>query len=690
MKEYGVNPTRGPSIDQQADEQPALLVLYRKTPDETLWRQLGKGRWVILSFEDDQGEQEFLNECRRRQVHIVETLRASDYIDQASAIARDKFARFVAEWPDSYKRNGRNFKQMFTYRGEISYWWLSDASFKDNERSRAFEYFCHLEVLAQAMKRFEVRGCLLFTEDAQMATLTSRYCARLSIPCWEAGRSKPPRDLSPLRGLAGRVKSIFSLFLSLMFGYFVLPRPTRTSDRTRIAFFTIYPDCLRFTGSGATEVNYRDLADTVSSRPGTGVTYLAMHHSSTVRSWFRLITIRWWLSRRRNHAVIFLSSYLRPSDLGVAVWNMLFYARYLWIDRTDRSFRDSFVYDGINVYELMGREFRQWFLSSQIPFYLVMARAMERAVRKGGFHRLICFLELYPLARALYYGAKRGDPSISTVAYQHANINRMKLWYTYRPEELVPSNIHQGTFVETMPIPDRYLFQGLNGMEVLIECGYPKDRCILTGSPRYETLSGPAPASDSRTEEPNISKGDSGAVQVLVVPSLSRHDARELIDTVADACRDASKYTVRVKPHPLCPVDQYVSEARARRREMDLQTTQGDLHELIRRSDIVVTSYSTAGDEAIALGRPVVCYAGLRPCGATFLDIEAAPVVHSARELECALHSMLYDEPYRRKYQARWAELIEGSFYRLDGRAKERIVEALLPQGVGAPHDGVP
>ena len=97
-----------------------------------------------------------------------------------------------------------------------------------------------------------------------------------------------------------------------------------------------------------------------------------------------------------------------------------------------------------------------------------------------------------------------------------------------------------------------------------------------------------------------------------------------------------------------------------------------------RNADVVVTSYSTAGDEAIALGCPVVCYAGLRPSMSSFLDIPAAPVVHDAGELLAALERMIDDPEYLEAYRSRWPDLIEGSFHRLDAQASHRMLAALL------------
>lgn len=679
------NTSPGPeqSVEGESPRASSLFVIYQKRPDEALWQQLEGEDRVILSFADEEWEEGFIASCHERRVSFKEFLRAASYVEEASLVAREKYLQFVAEWPGHFRKNGRNFKQLFTYKNEIAYWWLSSASFKDTEVSPIFEYLCHMEVVRRVLKEYDFRSCMLVTHDKRMATLVAGCCAQLDLQFAVSGDLKAPRDVSLLRGLAGRVRSILFLTLNLALGRVVLPRSQQDGKSARVAFLTVYPDCVTLEDGRLQEKNYRDLPERVAERRNTGATLLVMYPGSKPSTLYRLWKLRKHFSQARNPKVVLLNRFLYPSDLGVALSNLLFFARYFWIDRTDRGFRESFVYDGVDVYELVGKEFRRWFLSSQIPNYLVMARAVERAVRSEGIQHLVCFLELYPLARAAYYGAKRGNRDSTTVAYQHANINRMKLWYGYRTEELIPSEATSGPFIDTMPIPDLYIFQGQNGMRILTESGYPADRCILTGSPRYDGLA-------DLVQRPHITPDSRGAdhsgsdkTKVLVLPSLSPHDAQELIDTSAQACDGNTEYSILVKPHPDLPVDSYVQGAKGRHGSVDMQVVQGNLHALIQGADVIITSYSTAGDEAIALGRPVICYTGLRPCGATFLDIEAAPLVHSAVELRRSLQSILHDDAYRRKYQARWDDLVKGSFYSLDGRAKERILEALLPETAG-------
>ena len=252
----------------------------------------------------------------------------------------------------------------------------------------------------------------------------------------------------------------------------------------------------------------------------------------------------------------------------------------------------------------------------------------------------------------------------------------MRLWYTYQPEELQPQ-APRLRYIDAMPIPDLYLFQGTLGMEIVQASGYPADRCILTGSPRYDDLGRRVQGADGDVQGRDIGAPTDGSKQVLLSPSMSAEDARELLDVTIGVCVEMRDCRVVVKLHPECHIEGYARALEEEHGPARVRLAEDNIHDLIEGSDVVVTNYSTTGDEAIALGRPVVCYSGLRPCMATFLDIPAAPVVHNAEEMGRALERMLWDGNYRETFSNFRQELVESSFFRLDGRATDRVVAAL-------------
>ena len=652
-----------------------LAVLYR-LPEEVEIGRLEGRTCVVLSFVDSEIEARFMALCQARNVTIRSVIRAAQRMDAASLAARDKYSSFIARWPDRYRKGGRSFKERFTHKGEISFWWLSSASAKDNEVYSTFDYLCHLEVVQIVMRQGRFEGCLLLADDATLGGLLRECCRRdgvafEALPAQRSG-GRPPSAIAAFRG---RLFFIGWLVLQMVFlkAFLRAARPPRTSPIT--AFLSLYPGPLEIRDGQPVDRMYRDVVEAAAQRG---------EHPPVFLSWFKGRGLKRLYSDRhvlRSHQrVLLLNTYLAISDIWLAVSSLGFFLRYILMDRFDQEFRRSFEYDGLNIHRLIRPEFRRQFLSDEVPYHLIVARAVERAVRAQPIERLVSFLELYPFSRAVYYGAKRGNPLVTTVAYQHANITKMRLWYTYRPEEVLPRG-PGGVYVDTMPIPDRYVFQGPIGMEIIKASGYPADRCLLTGSPRYDDLgdrvrtgltNGSIPADMFRA-----SNGRDGK-SILVTPAQPPAEARDLIEVTLRACQQRGDCSLLVKLHPDCHVEDHVKALQEKYRFPRIEVVSGNIHDLIEEADLVVTNYSTTGDEAIALGRPVVCYTGLKPCVATYLDLAAAPVVHDAEEMGQAIEGMLNDDEYRGSYWLRRKELVHGSFYRLDGRAKDRMVEALM------------
>ena len=629
-----------------------------------------------MSFLSEEEDGRFLDQSSAHGVEGVELARAAHSINQAALRAREKYCSFIAGWPEAYRRGGRNFKEAFTHRGEVAYWWLTSASMKDNEASPTFEYLCHLEVIKESLGLGAGR-CILIGDDPMTALLTGRACAALDVPFQAPGVGSLRLRPWALRGLASRLWLVGKL-LAMLVVFRVFFRPRSSDAGPVVGFFTLYPTLLRLDNGVLADRNYREFPKYVAQHSDGGAVYVASFNPGSWGDWRLLWRQRRALRGQGEPRLLFLESYLRFSDLALVMVNLLFVLRYTWLERVDRDFRQSFSYDGINIHELVGPELSRNLLGNQLPSYLVLALLVQRATRANPMSHLVCFLELYATGRAVYYGAKKGRPQLVTVAYQHANISRMKLWYSYKPAEVVSPDGEVG-FVATMPVPDRYLFQGENGRRVIMESGYPPERCHVTGSPRYDALGNTLRTGD-RLGRPSH---DDPSRKILVVPALSERDGVEMLEACAIACAGSSlRPRILVKPYPSSSIGERITEVRDSTGYEDIEVVQGDLYQLIGDAHVVVTSYSTVGDEAIALGCPVVCYAGVRPTMSSFPDIPAAPVVHDAGGLRAALEGMFNDPGYLETYKAHWPALIEGSFYRLDGGACHRMFEAMMGREV--------
>ena len=648
-----------------------LLVIYGCKESFNIRAPAMEGDCLLLSFADDAAESSVRRSLTTHNITVKEVVKAGDLIDDASQIARLKFSQFMAEWPDRIQAGGKSFKRMFVHKSELSLWWLGSAAVKETEVYRSFDYLCHLEIVESLLQQQRFTGCILVGADRTFSSLIEGICQREGMgfePLMITRGNRPqPSYLAAVAkrlGLAARTSIQLVLFKTLLKKY------RDTGNQAITGFLSLYPGPLEIRDGHLYDRMYRGVIKAVAEDGVNRPLVLAWYQGRGPTSLMAMV--RRGRSNEPDEGVLLLNRYLRGSDIWMTLANLWNLARFARIDRYDKSYRNSFSYHGIDVHDLLAPEIRAQFLGNEIPYHLLVAQAVERAAKDIPVSQLVCFLEMYPFARAVYFGVKRAHQETTTIAYQHANITKMRLWYTFQPDEVLPRG-DANSFIDNMPVPDQYLFQGSMGMDIIKSSGYPPERCHLIGSPRYDDLGQRTRggiSGDSRDHDSQLKK-------IILSPSLAEPDALELLQVVVSACAGQDDWQIAVKLHPECPIEDNVQRLILVHGPEKIVLARDAVHDLIEGSDVVVTNYSTTGDEAIALGKPVICYSGLRPCMASFLDIPAAPIVHNVQEMARALQGMLYEEDYRLVYLQRRDELIEGSFYKLDGKATDRVVAAL-------------
>lgn len=675
-------------------QQQLGITIIRDIPTEPDIRLLSMDTsWVVISFLSNSDTRVFLEHCKTQNISIHKLIKVQDVVEKYSSTTRTHYRDFISNWPIDTLIDGLSFKEKFTHRHEISYWWLTDASVKQNESSLTFDYLCYLELIDSEMD-ISYSKCVYVGNDNLLSLLIFRLCEKHNVHFTSINIPKIQIRLSVIHGILSRVWFAFKIFsIWIFFKLFNFRKPILSSNI--LGFYTIYPSTSSIQDSVVNDRNYRKLPEIINNRPGYKTLFLVSFHPKSLRHWKAALKsiMTKQHTHRPNH--VFMESFLTLSDILVVLMNLVFVSKYLILHKHSSTFRNTFKYLEIDIYELIGLEQARSLLGNQLPSSIILARLTERALNKYPMTHLLCFLELYPAARAIYYGASKSKTLIKTAAYQHASINRMKLWYNYSEKEVQRSKDNSNNFICSMPIPDMYFFQGNLGRSIIRESGYPEDRCLVTGSPRYDALAQihktleSQPGIISRKSDKNLK---SKPKQILVIPSLSLPDALELIETTLLAWKQGrSEYDnsipiqITIKPHPATLLSAELKSLKEKYKCACITESSEDLYKLILKADIVITSYSTAGDEAIALQTPVICYSGTSVTMSSFLDIPAAPIVHDPEELDNALKKVispenhpLHDPNFFTPYRDHWQSLIDESFYSLDSNASDRIISELF------------
>jgi len=531
---------------------------------------------------------------------------------------REKYLNFISEWPDRFHYKGKNFKDLFSLNQDFSLWWWTEMHKKDPEASPVFEN----------LYRLENNGGINVSNGIKSTLLWYFLC---------------------------RIKFLTGIFFKMLILKAALKREGSTDRSVECLFFaTLYPVILRSSDGRLKDRNFLELPDEVEKTLGLRTRYISFFHGSILQL---LKDIR---NLKRNK-IIFYEQYLNFGDLLQAL-DLITIGRYIFIERKS-EFRNSFDFDGHNTLRIFRDELRASFVGKGICECTVLTSSLEMVLKEYQVKGIITFLEMYPYSRALYYSAKRFGRNIKTIAYQHASITPMKLWYSYKPEEISLN----GDLINKMPIPDYFLFNGKMGKDILTRSGYPENRCLFVGSLRLDEAFRLGKASIS-TDIPADKK------IVLVATTYTEEDSRKIAVIVSELSRRRNDCFFVFKGHSNYPIDSLL-------KEYDLKNyivSEDNVYQLIRRADCLVTTYSTTAEEAIALGCPAVAIdTGALVNMSAIFEIEAAPTVHNADELGAALDQIFYKPGEFVRFKEKWPELIEASFYRLDGKAAERFLSCI-------------
>ncbi|MDO8603553.1 MAG: CDP-glycerol glycerophosphotransferase family protein [Candidatus Omnitrophota bacterium] len=532
---------------------------------------------------------------------------------------RERYINFISDWSGRFKYNGRNFRELFVLNNDLSYWWLSEMQKKDSESSDVFK---------------------------------NLYCSKAGITARTGDGSYKGYVLYYF---LLKVRFLASIFLKmLVFRLFIRREDADKQWNEYVLFVSIYSNTLKYKDGRLCDRYYLDLPEKIENQLGFKTKYISFYCNSA----YQLIKE---IGKLKDKRIIFYERYLTIKDI-LGAFDIRHVLRYIFIEAR-RGFKESFSFEDTNVFGLFRRELRQSFIGPGISECILLSKAIERLAKRYEIKAIVTFLEMYPASRAIYYGLKRGNPMAKSIAYQHANVTPMKLWYIYHPAELLQGD----DYINSMPIPDYFVFQGRMGRDLLVKSGYPEERCFLTGSPRFDSLS------VAKKEEIKLKLPLDKKI-ILVATTYSEEDTIEIVRIVSAAAKARNDSFFIFKAHSNCPLEPILLEYGFQ----NYSIVNGDVHQLILSSDVLVTSYSTTADEAIALNCPSICIdTGVAVNMSTFFEIEAGPVVYNADELNSAIDMIFYHPEAFRRFKEKWPDLIEATFYKLDGKAHQRVLDMM-------------
>ena len=220
--------------------------------------------------------------------------------------------------------------------------------------------------------------------------------------------------------------------------------------------------------------------------------------------------------------------------------------------------------------------------------------------------------------------------------------------------------------------------------------GVPREKMTVTGSPRYDSaLSRPPEMVRSIRHSLGIPEGK---LMMLFASQPYYYGAfdnpeirRKMMAELFRATFSVDGLVLVVKPHPLENRAELARLAKGGRNIL-FADKRLDIRNLIKAADAFVTFFSGTTFDALVMNKPTINLAYPESCANTlFEQCGATHVARSADDIGRLLHSidggqmedLLIDRAPARE------RLLHDWFFRLDGRAAERIVDIALDMAGG-------
>lgn len=252
--------------------------------------------------------------------------------------------------------------------------------------------------------------------------------------------------------------------------------------------------------------------------------------------------------------------------------------------------------------------------------------------------------------------------------------------YSSVPAVFFPAPLHSYWFHA-----DKILTYGKNGLDVLINLGYDKNRIIQSGQSKYDNLVN----LDSKKSKEFLEKkyGLSRSKKIITVAlGIWENNDEFWISELIKFC-NKKNYEIVIKIHPTYrfnDVEYSLAKINAIKNSCKnlnfIITDDIDIFKLISASDLVITDFSNVGLEAILVKKPLIIAQFLRQKGWDHLKIEeyqAGIIVKKYDEIEEVIPKIFESEKLNENLKIGREKIVEQFNFKNDGKASERIFQLL-------------
>lgn len=558
---------------------------------------------------------------------------------------------------------------------KVSLYWFMPISEMSALRNPLINKIYSLFVLRSVLSSDTYKRITLILDDPLLEKPVRQIAGEFGVEYIELLKIK--RHLQYYRRASVLVVNWWRSFIYDLVYWFILrfpeiQQPSKISET--ILGLTIFPTLWE-----RNEINraFGDLPEELKRR-GHGLFYLAL---PTMRLRDILFSSKQWRAIASSNRMTFMHSQVQLGDLFHAYMRRGWGGKIAqWVQNMKKR---RYLIDGVEVSELLYREYLQEAWEPTIPQCLLLVRAAQSASKKMA--DLACALsafEFQPIEKAFVLGLKMFNPQMPVIGLQTSLIGQKHLGYCFLPEQVHENNDIKSPFA---PLPDYVATYGTVSYSMLKDLLGQK-RVVLTGPVRYPYLRVSSDA-QRKTAEVDLKKRlslDADKIPVLMALTSLRHENYSILKWALNIGQKNPQLFFIVRFHYWEDLQSEFRDHADRIGFDRFRIDNQNLSQQLMACRLIITGTSSISVEAMISGCiPVVYQTGGKYAMSAIMDVmEGAFFFSDEHELELAVYNGLQNGKEYQERRTHWPKLLERHGYGLDGRASHRLWNWLSLQGV--------
>ncbi len=569
-----------------------------------------------------------------------------------------KAMRWLKEWSCKPICDGKNFKELFTYKG-ISLWWFIDfwLFYHEIHRMTVQDIVLNLHIIDAITKKETPTSMYIIDDGSAFSDITAHYCSTKGIPIIKKQRQRAasvvrrskPYILEFLKYGKYRFRHAASRLIASRQG-----RQKKT-DVLLIGLTSQLQDDPARPGM-ARDHMLKPIMDHLDE--------MKIPYAYTDRDFTRSLGIHTMIRTDGIPAEHFMD---RKISKDAKAFQKKCAMEY---ERLKGDIANSLIYEKIPLWPLLEKRF-DFIFAHKISEAVRWVEAFVKMIDTYDPHCLIIIDETGISGKAAVVAGHLRQKLV--IGLQHGAISPLAFEYMHLKGEIQENlDIH----APFCPIPHKTAVYGKHTRDVLVNEGnYPEQSVTLTGQPRYDVIKELRMTLDKKKVCRDLDiDPEKKIILVITQPCKDRiYLAQEIFESI----RDAGSCQVVLKPHPR-EADYHRYNEIAKEKGIDIKLCTQDLFKLLFIADIIIQRDSTVGIEAMLFEKPLICaYLFCLDIARTNQYLESGcRLARNTRELRRQVTEALngIDNDRYLRAQNQW---VEAEAYNRDGCATRRVADLL-------------